>query len=270
MATSDSEDFESADEGFDGEDSPKKKPDTKVDKPTEQISTHPEPQPAQPTQEKLQQEEPVADSAWEPEDLDDDILDSINDKVDEEEPVMQINKSVKELSIADKPVVAEPEPKKSEETSARPNAESEIKKVDAVDEPPPEPESNQSRPRRVREAKAISKVASAGSKKLGSKLATPVSLMKPEDDETQNTSVEQPKSNSNFADNPTHSCNDESEDLPSKPDDVNQRLDRAPDKPAVSSVLDKLSSTLEQQPDESSVNISPSKYKKSQFTKFKS
>lgn len=252
MATSESEDFESADEEFDGEDSCKKKPDTKVDKPYEQKSSHPEPQP-----QPIQEDEPVSDSAWEPEDLDDDILDSINDKLDEEEPVTEINESVKDLSIADEPCpVAEPESIKSEETLARPGVESESKNLDAVKVLPLEPESKGSRPRRVRESKAISKVASEGSKKLGSKLATPVSeSMKPEDDETKNTIAEQLKSRSNFVEKPARSCNEELEILPKKPDDVNQCLDKEPDRPAVSSVFDKLSSTLEQQPEESSVTI---------------
>lgn len=246
MATSDSEDFESADEGFDAEDSPKKKPEAQAVKQTEQKSSH-QPAAPQPTQENLQQEEPVADSAWEPEDLDDDILDNINEQL--VDPVEQINKTVEGVSIADDPCpTAKSESNK--EAAVIPDVESESKNLDVADLQPPEPESKERRPRRVREAKGISKVASGGSKKLGSKLSNQTS--KPEDEENE---TEQLESNQHFADKPARSRKDESEELANEPE-INQRLKNVPVEPAVSSVLDKLSSTLEQQPEQSSVTFS--------------
>jgi hypothetical protein len=163
MATSDSEDFESADEGFDAEDSPKKKSPAEKVKQAEEKAVPTTPAPAQPTQEKGQiEDEPVSEGAWEPEDLDDDILDGIE----------EVKSAIEKVEISEKV----PEPK--EEIEPEQIKEVEEVQVDKEDVKVEEPKKER-RQRPVREAKIGQK--SASSKKLGSKIAAPEPKPDPEE-----------------------------------------------------------------------------------------
>ncbi|XP_059484791.1 protein FAM114A2 [Neocloeon triangulifer] len=226
MATSDSEDFESADEGFDTEDSPKENPEPLGSANADQKQTSQNDAKPPVAEEKVV--EPDDEPGWEPEDLDDDILEAITD----EDSVNDSTIAVDRLKIEES-LPVEPQPKAEEFSNQKIPAGDKVnedKVEDKVEQKPINEETEETlpkgrRPRPIREAKNVTKLASGGPKKLGSKL--PASS-KPDFEASKSTDeILEPKV----------------ETVVGK---IESQEDRVEDKPEVLSVLDKLSSAAEE------------------------
>ncbi|XP_065347384.1 protein FAM114A2 [Cloeon dipterum] len=160
MATSESDDFESADEGFDADDSPKKSKISGVTTGVQKLG------PAAETKETSVEEsknvKPVEvseEGGWEPDDLDDDILYSI-----EESNIEEVTKAVNDLKV-------EPAEEQQLPVTETPTVPTTAETKTETSETPNEVQQKERRQRPIREAKNIGKLGSGGAKKLGSKLS---------------------------------------------------------------------------------------------------
>ncbi|CAB3371531.1 Hypothetical predicted protein [Cloeon dipterum] len=155
MATSESDDFESADEGFDADDSPKKSKISGVTTGVQKLGPAAETkEPSVVESKNVKPVEVVDEGGWEPDDLDDDILDSI-----EESKIEEVTKAVSNIKVEP----AEEQQLPVTETPTVPTTE--------TSEAPNEVQQKERRQRPIREAKNIGKLGSGGAKKLGSKLS---------------------------------------------------------------------------------------------------